>query len=380
LSRRHLKILPFLALAVVALACAAVALGASAGSGGSGMPPGPRISFLEVRFPNKETKKLTVKQLEEAFRFVSVDAGGRDLRRFRTPGLITAGLGNISWSASGEEVAFLAAPASTYDEEDEGQWQVFVAGADGSDPHAVPGTKGATQPVLSPDGSSVAFVRYREHSPKLNPKNPLPWLTQRYVSATTWIAPITGGKPRRLTPLGNGRFSSPSSFSPDGSLLAVTVDVANQTRAVDLLDVATGKPRRVEHEASEAAFSPDGSRIAFSSYRDHGSAPGFDGPVAMGELYVANADFSDARRITRTPEIDESAPTWAPGGERLAFLATAEAEDLLGLKARVVESNADGTCAKAVVKPKRRGKRPDVAIQPPTWVPGEGRAVGPISC
>jgi hypothetical protein len=100
----------------------------------------------------------------------------------------------------------------------------------------------------------------------------------------------------------------------------------------------------------------------------------------MGELYVANADFTHERRITRTPEIDESGPSWDPGGNRLAFLATPEAEDLLGLKAEVVESNVGGTCAKVISKPRAPKNRLDVAIQPPAWIPGPGRSVGPLSC
>jgi dipeptidyl aminopeptidase/acylaminoacyl peptidase len=284
LSRR-LKIFLSLALAVAALDCAAMAV--AAGGGAAGFPAGPRISFLEVHYPAKQAKEPSLKQLEDAFRLVSVDAEGHDLRRFSTPGLVLAGLGNVSWSAEGEQVAFLATPESRAEAEGS-RWQIYVAGADRSEAHAVPGTKGASRPVLSPDGRWVAFARYRERTRHFDPKNPIGWFTHRYASTTTWIAPVAGGKPRRLTPWGNGRFSSPSSFSPDGSLLAVSVDSQSKPEAVDLLDAATGKPRKVEAEASEAAFSPDGSRIAFSSYRDHGSAPrirrtGSDGRALRGE-------------------------------------------------------------------------------------------------
>jgi dipeptidyl aminopeptidase/acylaminoacyl peptidase len=379
-SRSRLKIVTAFALALAALAFAAMARAADGGSGGAAMPAGPRISFLEIRYPAKHGKTLTLKQIEGAFRVNTVDGNGHDPRRFPTPGLVTAGLGTVSWSADGEEVAYLGLPASKAAAETEGGLRIYVAAADGSGPHAVPGAKGGTQPVLSPDGRWVAFSRYREHHGRFNPKDPIAWTTHSYASTTTWIAPVAGGKPRRLTPWGNGRFSSPSSFSPDGSLLAVTVDTLRKPQAVELLDVATGKPRRVEPEAGEAAFSPDGTRIAFTSYRDHESAPGFDGPVAMAELYVANADFSGARRITRTAETDESGPSWAPGGDRLAFLATAQAEDLLGLGAGVVESNADGTCARTITPPRTPKHRFNLTIQAPTWVPGPGREPAPLSC
>jgi hypothetical protein len=100
----------------------------------------------------------------------------------------------------------------------------------------------------------------------------------------------------------------------------------------------------------------------------------------MGELYVAKADFGGAHRITRTPELNESVPSWDPGGDRLAYLRTPGAEDILGLESEVVESNAHGTCAKVIAKPKPVRPRANPAMQAPTWVPGEGRDAGPLSC
>ncbi len=48
------------------------------------------------------------------------------------------------------------------------------------------------------------------------------------------------------------------------------------------------------------AWSPDGSRIAFTSDRD-GNA----------EVYVMNADGSDLTRLTNNPAEDD-APAWSP--------------------------------------------------------------------
>ena len=54
-------------------------------------------------------------------------------------------------------------------------------------------------------------------------------------------------------------------------------------------------------------FSPDGTRIAFTSNRD-----------GNPEIYVMNRDGSDLRRLTNNPEID-STPTWSPTGTQIAF-------------------------------------------------------------
>jgi len=56
------------------------------------------------------------------------------------------------------------------------------------------------------------------------------------------------------------------------------------------------------HGEFEAAFSPDGSRMAYVSDRDENP-----------ELYVMNADGSGARRLTNTPAT-EGSPSWTPDG------------------------------------------------------------------
>src|SRR5262249_36555756 len=152
-----------------------------------------------------------------------------------------------------------------------------VANGDGSGMHAVPGTDGAGTAVLSPDGQSVAFDQERaphidlkklKHGSPKQILKALHKLLHGYESQTTWIAPVAGGRPRRLTRWQNGRSSLPTSFSPDGSLLAMTVAAPGARPGVDELEFATGKIRTVEVDAREATYSPDGSRIAFTSYRD----------------------------------------------------------------------------------------------------------------
>ena len=55
------------------------------------------------------------------------------------------------------------------------------------------------------------------------------------------------------------------------------------------------------------SWSPDGSRLAFTSNRD-----------GNPELYVMNADGTDVQRLTDNPAIDTS-PTWSPTGAQIAF-------------------------------------------------------------
>jgi TolB protein len=54
-------------------------------------------------------------------------------------------------------------------------------------------------------------------------------------------------------------------------------------------------------------FSPDGTKIAFTSNRD-----------GNDEIYIMNTDGSGVRRLTNHPEIDVT-PTWSPAGNQIAF-------------------------------------------------------------
>lgn len=312
---------------------------------------------------------------------MSIGPEGQGRRQlFRTPGLIPATVGTFSWSGDGEWVAFIAEPTPPVGESTEvpGRLRVYMARSDGTDLHAVPGTRGARQVVLSPDGRSVAFDVWQEsvHVSANKMRS-----THTFIGAPTWIVPAAGGHRERVAPFVRHGWVVPSSFSPDGSLLDVTVIPPHAEEAVDTIDLATGATRRIESEAGEAAFSPDGSQIAFTSYRDHESVPGADWPEATSELYVANADGTDPRRITETPGSEETAPSWDPSGHRLGYLRTPGGPlEFLGFKGEVMESNADGSCPVEVATPRELRPGSEVAVQPPVWWPGAERGVGPLVC
>jgi len=78
--------------------------------------------------------------------------------------------------------------------------------------------------------------------------------------------------------------------------------------------------------ASDPAFSPDGSRIAFVSLRD-GNA----------EIYVMNADGTGATRVTNDPQPD-GRPAFTPDGQALVFHSARTAG-----KQQVWTVNLDGT-------------------------------------
>lgn len=78
--------------------------------------------------------------------------------------------------------------------------------------------------------------------------------------------------------------------------------------AIFLLGDTTETPITGTSGGSWPAWSPDGTRIAYTSIRRDG-------------LFVMNADGTGARRVTRSPTIDLQ-PTWSPDGTHLAFART----------------------------------------------------------
>jgi len=200
---------------------------------------------------------------------------------------------------------------------------------------------------VSPDGTTLAFIRY-----------------ERPGVADLWIVPLQGGEPRRLTNWGASLTGL--SWTPDGRDIVYSVDnwvtarlwrvratsarpgrgasvpdipagadypsiskpasgqpvrLAFQTitRDVDIemidLDSATGtlpltstafsSSTRIE---ASARFSPDGSRIAFVSFRS-----------GTPEIWVAEGNGNGLRQITSLGAADLAVGGWSPDGTRIAF-------------------------------------------------------------
>ena len=277
-----------------------------------------------------------------------------------------------SWSADGSLLAFAGSSGKVK--------RIYVIDTDGGGLRPVAGTKNGTEPVLSPDGHTVAFsrTRFRAH---LNPKNPLE--TRFYASTTIWLGDLGGGSPRRLTDWRNGLESTPGSFSPDGSVLAMTVRDDRLDGPRVMLAPLDGRPAaELVQLGAEPAFSPDGSRVAFVGYGDRDTVHAEENhDYAAGEIYTVGVDGSGLKRLTRSKGILESAPSWDPSGERIAYVRARgstgfvpELDRLFPFGNAIAQVNADGSCPTEVLSLRR------VALYGVAWQPGPGLEAGAIAC
>jgi Tol biopolymer transport system component len=204
-----------------------------------------------------------------------------------------------AWSPDGKRLAY------AFGASDHGRSAVYVMNADGSDQHSVVSDGGVnTQPGWSPDGKRIAFARFG---------------AQRGIA----VIPADGGTATQVTHSGGAVYDAAPAWSPDGKSIAftrilVTTDVEHQQEAIYLTGANGTGLKKLIDGGGASAWSPDGTRIAYTSIRDHNGRTCFQDCTPSGEIYVANADGSHQRRLTRSTADDRSA-TWSPDGRSIAF-------------------------------------------------------------
>lgn len=348
------------ALTFAALLAASLALAASASAA---VGPGPRLAFTEWLAEPPMTRLATVA------------ADGSSRRVIPLVGVRPVPFAGPAWSADGSSLVFAGYRVDANGElRGDGRTRLFTVGAEGGAPREIPGTAGGARPVLSADGSLLAFQRAKLNF-RFNPRDPVAF--GYYSSATAWIVPLQGGRPRRLTPWRNGLANTPAAFSPDGATLLLERDrEPGWSSEVLARPLAGGPLRLIARRAEQPAYSPDGTRIALIDYRDNRQVATGDGPAVVGELYVVRADGSQPRRLTQTRTAQESQPSWSPNGERVAFLRV-PGPGGLGFGSTLLQANADGSCARRVTGGRGRAAP---AFYGPVWQPGVGRETAPLVC
>ncbi len=237
-----------------ALAAGALAMLLATNVALAAAPAGPRLVVIKASLGKADRLEL-----------LNVDPhGGRPLRLAgggaRSRPLLDV-FSPVSWSADGETVAFSGMIGFRGGDDHEPIRRIFTVGADGGGLRSIPGTNGATGPVYSPDGHTVAFTRTidRETPTTVGGKR----MDEGFHGSSIWTVDLATAAQRRITPWRDGLSYTASSFSPDGSTLLATHEgeLLNESEPVELKLDGSGS-RRILDDGFSPVYSPDGSQIA----------------------------------------------------------------------------------------------------------------------
>lgn len=251
-------------------------------------------------------------------RLFTIEADGSHRERLTgrsRPGADYTGDSEPSFSPDGTQLAFVRTSKLS---ESDARTQIYLSRADGSAQRPLAPSREGVYPLSprwSPDGQRLAFTRYRERDRRFISEIVLARLDG--TGTRTVAREVIGPQSDALA------YVAEPAWAPDGNQLVYTrirLDRRYDFRpSLHLVGLTDGGRELLRKDASSADFSPDGSRIAFSSIRDkNGSICGSDECSYAGEIYVMNSDGTHPVRLTHN-QGDDRQPHWSADGRHLVF-------------------------------------------------------------
>ncbi|HET7640431.1 MAG TPA: DPP IV N-terminal domain-containing protein, partial [Ktedonobacteraceae bacterium] len=307
-------------------------------------------------------------------------------------------------SPDGQRVAFVV---TTIDEQKHAYrsslWMVPTAGGEAT--RFTMGPANTHSPAWSPDGRWLAFVSEREGEPV--GKDEQEQKKHGKGKAQIWLIPTSGGEARQLTFMPHGA-SSPV-WSPDSKHLVFNAAVGPideegedgkplpKARVIDRLlyrldgvgfiyerrqhlflqNIAGGEPQQLtdgDWDDGDAAWSPDGTRIVFTSNRAEDRWR-----FLVADLYtlsIVDGKAGELQCLTNG-SLSCSSPSWSPDGKTLAFYGTPKlrsgghselftlAADAAQDEPRCLTREFEGSCSDST----NSDTTDEHVAPPPTWSP-----------
>jgi Tol biopolymer transport system component len=236
-----------------------------------------------------------------------------------------------------------------------------------------PGPAAESDPVWSPDGTRVAFLRATSSG-----------RAHVTISKGLFVMNADGSGVHKVYACASADQCEMREFawSPDDRYLAWTLERARQEggAVLEILDLTTGRIADACANDScgqslvQLAWAPDASRLAFT---DAAVLPGAGGPPASS-IWLVKPDGSDLKRLTEGSRcyaqkgpvnscFADTLPAWSPDGRTLAFLHQATGASGAGGTTSLTLMSLEGNSIRREIAPCPDGS----SCQPsaPEWSP-----------